>query len=588
MDIHICSEIYTHFCEKWRGYKQPKTILLDNLDYDDIADFSVSRIANNFPITLYQLLPEVLTDDQHIILNANLENDKIPHIVLFTPVEIEIDNPKATVVVYDKMNGLSITEVFNKFSTSSTNVLLFDVVFLNSNDILNLVMLSHKEIGILCSKEIGKESIETPPNLLDIVAKPLPQVMHDYSGIVMLEKPETTFDIRISWYGGVNILLKRLYETKRLINISKILRSYCLKKVDEDRLNNYINSDEFSLIFSIPFEDDAYKNIPVKPIDGNSFVDSLTSDLTELENYTFKDLQKRRDYLSIGSSLKIFEIQNALISNFYRKYNHIYQAKVAAIDESLKDYEDQQRFEAKVLIDTQTNEIIKETQAKFAEKYQQEIKQKNEEMEAHFVKKAKDMEFDLEKVKRQLADDMKKQIAKNELEISDAAAFKSKELDNNYRNETRQYEKLLLDLKAKFEKERAMISTLYENENQALISAYEKQKKDIISTHEGEYQTILKNNKSEIERTVAQNREFLLKSIQDDNNDLEKKRIDFHNRELKRLNDIYEERQAVVNKSISELEALKIQEEERIKKEIQDTKDNVIKNLLKNISSNLM
>ena len=69
---------------------------------------------------------------------------------------------------------------------------------------------------------------------------------------------------------------------------------------------------------------------------------------------------------------------------------------------------------------------------------------------------------------------------------------------------------------------------------------------------------------------------------------MEKKRIDFHNRELKRLNDIYEERQAFVNKSISELEALKIQEEERIKKEIQDTKDNVIKNLLKNISSNLM
>jgi hypothetical protein len=368
----------------WNGYKNPKTVIIDDLDYNDILDFSITRVANTFPSVVYQILPDNLTQDDIDIVNLNLKNSNITQMHLFANFpkrDISFDD-KAGVIkaIYWKYSeyGWKFTDILQKFQKNAVNILLFDVVFFQNNDLFNAKILSHNEIGLICAAEISNKHKNTPQSAIETLVKPLPPVMTSYSGIIVLETIDLHCDIYAGWYGGSNILIKRLYETKRLMNLSNLFRCYMIPN-NKTFQNNYINLDEFHLIFSSIYKPISDRNENVNAIHSSTLLEALTSvKVDALESYTFKDIQKKRNVFTLENNIEFVDIQNTLIHNFYKKYSELYNSKIVSIDEDVMAYEKSIRENIDNILEQEKHRVIKETEEKYIAIFKEECRQRHE------------------------------------------------------------------------------------------------------------------------------------------------------------------------------------------------------------------
>ena len=565
MDIHICSEYFTQFCEKWKGYKPPCTIIIDNLDYDSISDFALTDERNNFPTAVYQILPDKLSKLDIHTINLNLQNTNIIDMYLIAnylqPPGI-INDAKVNLNWVYLENGV-FNDIFKMFRMDRVNIILFDIVFFNNQDLFNCKTISPDICGLICSREISEKFIKPLNSQIDTLTKPMPIVMHEYSGIVTVGPINIPGDIHLNWYGANNIIIKRFFEKKHLINLSRIFR--CYRVVNPiDITNNYVNLDEFCLIFSILYTKFSDIEKKVVEIDGSKFLDAITNrPVPELEKYTFRDIQKRKQFLTISESIKLIEIQNSLVHNFYKKYDEIYQNKLAHIDYYLQNTY-KPMLEEKIRINSE-NEIRKYYELMYSKLYEE--KQKNLEIEIDSRRNEADI----------LLSNHEKQIAgliqSKTSDYLNAIAI----LNNQHEAETN---KLHDEQRQKI----AEMTGIHELDIELTISQHQNQLKEIRDAQSKEIQAIISEQQVIETKTVEELTENFKKRVFDENMKLERERIDLHNREIDRLSDKLSKKKLEIEEEIEKLAAEKQRKEKLFDIELAAAKEAKMKRLFNELS----
>jgi hypothetical protein len=573
MDIHICSDYFTRFCQRWNGYKQPCTIIVDNLDYDSISDFALTDERNNFPTAVYQILPDNLSEIDIHIINLNLQNINIIDMYLIAPYPQPpniIQETKTNVTWLYLENGV-FNDIFKIFRMDRVNIILFDVVFFNNEDLFNCKTICPNIAGLICAREISENFIKPINAQLDTLTKPMPLVMYEYSGIVTVGPINIPGDIHLNWYGASNIVIKRIFEKKNIINLSKIFRCYKVSSTVVTPSNNYVNLDEFCLIFSILYSNFSEKEKKVLELDGFKFLDAITNKpIPELEKYTFRDIQKRKQILSISESIKLVEIQNSLIHNFYKKYEEVYQAKLVDIDYYVENTY-RPKIEQEVRIETEArnleirNERMKHYETIYSNLYEQQVK--NLELEINF--------------RRTEADES---LSKHEKKIAGLIQDKTSEYLNAISIINTQHESETNSLVEQQRQKIAELKGVHELDIELTTSQHLNQLREIRDAQSKEIQSIISEQHVIERKTVEELTENFKKRVLDENLKLEMERIDFHNRELDRLTDKLAKKRTEIEEEIEKLAVEKQRKEKLFDIELAAAKEAKMKRLFNELS----
>ena len=565
MDIHICSNYFTQFCQTWKGYKQPCTIIIDNLDYDSISDFALTDERNNFPTAVYQILPDKLTKLDIYTINLNLQNANIIDMYFFAnypePDDIVKDTKTNVNWIYSE-NGV-FNDIFKMFRMDRVNIILFDVVFFNNEDLFNCKTICPDLAGLICAREISEKFIKPINSQIDTLTKPMPMVMHEYAGLVTVGPINIPGDIHLNWYGARNIIIKRIFEKKHIINLSRIFRCYKVHS-SVDTTNNYVNLDEFCLIFSILYTKFSDIDKKVVEIDGSKFLDAITNRPTpELEKYTFRDIQKRKQFLTISDSIKLIEIQNSLVHNFYKKYNDIYQSKLANVDDYLQNTY-RPMLEEKIKIDSE-NDIRKHYEAMYSKLYDEKVI---------------NLEIEIES-RRNKADSV---LLNHEKQINGLVQEKTSEYLNIIANLNNEREEETNKLYAEQRQRIAEMRGIHELDKELTISQHENQLKEIRDAQSKEIQAIISEQHVVERKTVEELTENFKKRVFDENMKLEMERIDLHNRELDRLTDKLAKKRKETEEEIEKLSSEKQRKEKLFDIELAAAKEAKMKKLFNELS----
>jgi hypothetical protein len=236
MYSQIISNYYTQFC---KNNKKVNSIFLNNTT--EILDENKKK-----EIVIYQILPsDVITENIIQTIQKNNIIQEISKIILIANnpkySEITINNNYNNKIYFKPFfnnDGIKFSDIIDLFEDKCINIISFDIIEFNKTiNFLNL--LPDNVATIISSTEDNKDNSKK---------------YYDYNLIAFFGKPDVILDYYISFMGSVQLLIKTISEVLNVINFTNNIETTLCERIFYNSEDNYYNLQEFSLIFSLPFE----------------------------------------------------------------------------------------------------------------------------------------------------------------------------------------------------------------------------------------------------------------------------------------------------------------------------------------------